>query len=76
MAPSGSPYGTPPTERTRTKTVADLLNTRTREWVYALLIAANGGYLVAEVAYEVPTPVLIGLGVVNAAGFTLARSNT
>jgi hypothetical protein len=58
-----------------TPTIRDLLPPRVRQWTYALLIAANGGYLVAEAAYEVPTPVLIGLGVVNAAGFTLARSN-
>lgn len=58
------------------KTIKDLLPVRAREWVYASLIAVNGGYLVAEAAYEVPTPILIGLGVVNAAGFTLARSNT
>lgn len=61
---------------TGTPTIKDLLPTRARQWVYALLIAANGGYIVAEAAYEVPTPVLIGVGVVNAAGFTLARSNT
>ena len=59
-----------------TPTIRDLLPPAVRSWTYAILIALNGGYLVAEAAYEVPTPVLIGLGVVNAAGFTLARSNT
>lgn len=57
-------------------TLADLLPAKARQWTYAALIAANGGYLVAEAAYEIPTPVLILLGVVNAAGFTLARANT
>lgn len=59
-----------------TPTIRDLLPTRVRQWTYAILTALNGGYVVAEAAYEVPTPVLIGLGVINAAGFTLARSNT
>jgi hypothetical protein len=59
-----------------TPLIRDLLPRRAREWTYAVLIALNGGYLVAEAAYEVPTPVLIGLGVINAAGFTLAKSNT
>lgn len=59
-----------------TPTIKDLLPARAREWTYASLIAVNGGYLVAEAAYDVPVPVLIALGVVNAAGFTLAKGNT
>ena len=57
-------------------TIAALLPPRAREWTYTALVAANGGYLVAEAAYDVPVPVLIVLGVVNAAGFTLAKGNT
>lgn len=57
-------------------TVASLMPVKAREWTYALLTAANGGYVVAEALYDMPGPVLIALGVVNAAGFTLARSNT
>lgn len=59
-----------------TPTIAGLIPTRWRQWIYACLIAGNGGYLVAEAAYEIPVWVLIVLGVVNAAGFTLARANT
>ena len=57
-------------------TIAGLLPPKVRAWTYAFLIAANGGYVVAEAAYEVPTWLLILIGVVNAAGFTLANSNT
>lgn len=57
-------------------TLADLMPAKARAWTYAGLSAANGGYLVAEAAYEIPTWILIALGIVNAAGFQLARSNT
>ena len=57
-------------------TLANLMPAKARAWVYASLSAANGGYLVAEAAYEIPTWILIVLGVINAAGLQLARSNT
>lgn len=55
-------------------TISALLPPRVRQWVYAILVAANGGYVVAEAAYDVPVPVLMVVGIVNAAGFTLASS--
>lgn len=57
------------------QTIADLLPPKVRVWTYAILVALNGGYVVAEAAYEMPTPVLIGLGVLNGAGFVLASAN-
>lgn len=55
-------------------TVASLLPPKVRQWVYALLASANGGYVVAEAAYDVPVPVLVAVGCVNAAGFAFATS--
>lgn len=57
-------------------TIKDLMPARAREWTYAGLIAGNGGYVVAEAGYDVPVWVLVILGIVNAAGFTLAKGNT
>lgn len=61
---------------TDTPTVSELLPAKARQWIYALLVAANGGYLVAEAAYAVPVPVLITIGVINAAGFSMATAKT
>lgn len=74
--PSGNPFRKGENMTNVDPTVADLIPVRARQWTYALLTAANGGYLVAEAAWDVPTVVLIVLGVINAAGFQLARSNT
>lgn len=59
-----------------TPTIKDLMPPKARAWIYAALRAVDGGYVVAEIMYDVPVPVLIVLGVVNAAGFTLAKGNT
>ena len=56
--------------------IADLLPARVRAVVYAVLTAANGGYIAAEAIYVLPRWVLIVVGVVNASGFQLARTNT
>lgn len=57
-------------------TVADLLPPKVRDWAYAILAAVNGGYVVWEAAAEPHLGFLVALGVVNAAGFTLAKANT
>lgn len=61
---------------TKPKLLADLLPPKIREAVYAVLIAANAGYLAWEIAADAPVGIPIAVAVINASGFTLARSNT
>lgn len=75
MPPSGNPFRKGENMTNVDPTIADLIPPKARQWIYAGLTAANGGYLVAEAAWDVPTVVLIALGVINAAGFQLARAN-
>lgn len=58
------------------KLLVDLLNPTIRAWVYAVLIAANGGVIVYEAAEELPLWALVTIGAINGAGFSLARANT
>jgi hypothetical protein len=57
-------------------TISDLLPPHVRAWVYAILAAASSGVVIAETVYDLPSWVLIVVGVANAAGFSMARSNT
>lgn len=65
----------PPPSPART-TIAGLLPAHVRAWVYAVLFIANAGLVAAEAAYGLPAWLAIVTAVINAAGFTLARSNT